>query len=74
MFFIYKALAPVLPDLHLTTNPHGELGQHYILLEQKKKQSDSSLCGLVVMNLTSIHEEEDLIPGLTQWVEDPVLP
>ena len=26
-----------------------------------------------VMNLTSIREDESLIPGLTQWVEDPVL-
>ena len=27
-----------------------------------------------VKNPTSIHGDEGLIPGLTQWVKDPVLP
>ena len=26
-----------------------------------------------LMNLTRIHEDVDLIPGLTQWVKDPQL-
>ena len=30
----------------------------------------SSHCGPVVTNLTSIHEDEDSIPSLVQWVKD----
>ena len=35
--------------------------------------SRSSLCGSLVMNSTSIHEDVGLIPGPTQWAKDPAL-
>ena len=34
----------------------------------------SSHCGPVVKNLTSIHEDEGLIPGPAQWIKDLALP
>ena len=49
-------------------------------LEKKKKNSifecfgGRSHCGSVEMNPTSILEDVSSIPGLEQWVKDPVLP
>ena len=33
----------------------------------------SSHCGSAVTNPASIHEDACLVPGLTQWVNDPVV-
>ena len=43
-------------------------------LEVAKKKLWSSHCGSVVMSPTSIYEDVGLIPGLVQWIKDPMLP
>ena len=38
------------------------------------RTSGSSHHGSGIRNLTGVHEEEGSIPGLSQWVKDPVVP
>ena len=62
----------------------GDTGRSLLNLEGKSRQQEkivhkkvdyqSSCCGSVLMNLTSIHEDVGSIPGLTQWVKDLALP
>ena len=57
----------------------GKLDDHlgreqWLILLFKNIEDRSSYCGTVEMNLTSIHEDSGLIPGLAQWVGDTALP
>ena len=52
------------------------LGQKFrrILAWESFKMFQSSHCGSAETNLTSIHEDVGLNPGLNQWVRDLALP
>ena len=71
------AVAPIGP---LAWEPPCAEGVALKRKEKKKKKkgwrerkTESSPCGSVVMNLTSIHEDVDLTPTLAEWVEDTAL-
>ena len=76
-----EAQGPVSPSLTPRGNA-GLLGTWFenpcpgnkMDLVSGTKCFQGSPCGSAVMDLTGIHEDTGLIPGLAQWVKEPALP
>ena len=54
--------------------PAQEAGLCMRIVSSKTARGEVPIVAQQVLNLTSIHDNAGLIPGLAQWVKDPALP
>ena len=73
LLWLWCRLAATAPIIPLAWEPPYATG---VALEEKKRQKNKNkikTCS-VEMNLTSIHEDTGLIPGLSQWIKNLAFP
>ena len=75
LLFYSNSAGRTLMGFHITCIPFFQISQQYIVENLSKNLPfkfyfRSSHCGSAEMNLTSIHEDAGLVPGLAQWVKD----
>ena len=58
-----------IPDNQFPSGPPAN-----VYLKNREEKKGSSRCGAAEMNPTRNHEVVGLIPGLTQWLKDLMLP
>ena len=72
-FFLVVVVVVLGPLVWHMDVPRLGLESEFIHVVACVRRRQSSCCGFMVMNPTSIHEDVGSIPGPPQWVKDLVL-